>query len=421
MCTRKGTVRLCIIVTIVVGIGNLGGIVCTQAPIPPCAASCDEFGCLFRDILNLPLGGVTLSLNEECQLVVGNIGTGGFDGVVQTDLQSVYMKSVLATPNLSASMLGTKVEIIQMGVGGGMPDQELMRTTIVNFDGDNLRHVVDCSKVQVEYYSIDVYDGNDLVQHQDLGVDPPALIAPKEDIRYIACGIYPNGDLYTVFQMGSPQPITFFTSSTPGPYTGDVVFVTAYAPHIVPTLQTDIIMRLVNVMSITLASMEVSSSLPGDGFPCPGNCAADLSESDAAVRQFIQAGFDAMSACAERATPICPAPCPDFPTLEESGLSPRCYKLLSCYLDELASSVFASSWGADRCPEGLADACALVQAQALGDLIEQLFERYRTGQASMISGDVEACHQTIDEAGGACPSGICDKAPAWVEGILGPS
>lgn len=206
-----------------------------------CASSCDGENCTFQGLLNSPLGDATLSINDSCQLVVDNIGGSGRDGVVQPQLGSLIMKTTLATPNFSSSGVGARAGIRQVGIVGSQPNQEIMLTRVVNFNGTHIRHTIDCSFLRVTGYLIEIYNGNDLVQHQDLGIDPPFLIYPKEDLLSIECGILPNGDVYTEFKLGSPQPITVLRSLTdPGPFTGDRVFVLAIEPQDFPTLQTDI-------------------------------------------------------------------------------------------------------------------------------------------------------------------------------------
>jgi len=210
---------------------------------------------MFFGVPNSPLGDATLSIEDE-QLVISNIGGSGQDGVIQSPLQSIFMRTSLA-PNFSGSILGTIAEIRQVGVAAGVPDTELMLTTIVNFDGDNIRHAIDCSTVQVQKYVIHVYSGELLVETQDLGINPPLLIYPKTDIGSIACGIWPNGDLYTVIHLGSLQPITFLTSpGDQGPFIGDRILVSALSPQQVPSLQTAIENRFLNVPQIRFSSME---------------------------------------------------------------------------------------------------------------------------------------------------------------------
>lgn len=220
-------------------------------------ASCNSTSCTFDGLINLPLGNATLSINQAGELVVDNIGSSGQDGVVQTQLQSLYMKTSLGTPNFSASILGTSANIRQVGDVGGQSGVEIMLTKMVNFNGSDIRHSIDCSVIQVQGYIIHIYNGNLLVETQNLGADPPLLLYPKEDLDTIACGIWPDGNLYTVFKLGSPQPISLLTSSVnQGPFIGDKVLVTALSPPEPATIQTDIENTFVNTGPMRLTSME---------------------------------------------------------------------------------------------------------------------------------------------------------------------
>lgn len=218
--------------------------------------TCSGGSCTFFDILNSPLGSATISLDGE-QLVISNIGGSGQDGVIQSPLDSLFMRTTLASPNFSGSVLGSIAEIRQVGVADGIPGIELMLTRIVNFDGATIRHSIDCSVVQVAKYIVHIYNGDVLVETQDLGFDPPVLIYPKTDIGSIACGIWPNGDLYTVISFHAPLPIGFLTSpGDAGPFVGDKVLVSALAPQKIPEIQTAIENRFFNVPEIRMDSME---------------------------------------------------------------------------------------------------------------------------------------------------------------------
>jgi len=216
---------------------------------------CVGNSCMFFGVLNSPLGDATLSIDND-QLVIDNIGGSGQDGVIQAPLDSLFMRTTLA-PNFSGSIQGMQVEIRQVGIAGGQAGAELMLTKIINFDGDTIRHSIDCSAVQVAKYVLNVYNHGILVEMQDLGVNPPLLTYPKTDIASIACGLWPNGDLYTVIQFDVPQAITVLTSPTDeGPFVGDSILVSAISPQQFPTLQTAIENRFLNVPQIRLVGME---------------------------------------------------------------------------------------------------------------------------------------------------------------------
>jgi hypothetical protein len=414
MISRKQVLFSMFVSVVVMTVG-----VSVEARKEVCTSSCAGGICTFRDIRNVPLGNATLALNDACQLMVDDIGGSGQDGVVQDQLQSVYMKTTLATPNLSGSLTGTSATIRQVGIVDGQPGKEIMLTRIVNFNDTHIRYSVDCGAVQVAGYSIDIYKGKKHVQHQDLGINPPVLLYPKEDLVSMACGIWPNGDVYTVFRLGSPQPISLQTSPTStGPFTGDVVFVSAFSPQHLPTQQTAIENVFFATGPVTLASVE-AGSLPGAGTPCSGDCAADLAGDLTAVSRFMRKGWDAIKQCAKRGEPVCPAPCPEFPTLEKSGVSPSCYNLLGCSLDELASSALENSLGADRCPEVAVDRCDQTRGRAAGELIQQILRRHRGGKLHKIPDDVAACHQKLQKFDVGCVSDVCNDVPDWIETILG--
>jgi len=218
--------------------------------------SCSGSTCIFFNILNSPLGAATISI-DNAQLVISNIGGSGKDGVIQSPLDSIFMRTSLASPNFSGSVLGTRAEIKQVGVASGIPDTELMLSRIINFDGETIRHSIDCSAVQVAKYIVHIYNGDVLVETQDLGVNPPILTYPKTDIGSIACGIWPDGNLYTVISFLAPHPIGFLTSSSDsGPFIGDKVLVSALSPQKFPEIQTAIENRFFNMPQVRMSSME---------------------------------------------------------------------------------------------------------------------------------------------------------------------
>src|SRR3990172_2790841 len=145
------------------------------------------------------------------------------------------MSTSLATPNFSGSAAGTTAIITQHGVVDGTPNQEISVMTIVNFNHDDVRVTADCQEIGVAGYTVEIYSGLKLVTRVT-GVNPPTLILPKEDMTEMICGIEPNGDTFPSFRLRTPQPITFQTpSTTPGPFTGDFVLITAFSPKRIPS------------------------------------------------------------------------------------------------------------------------------------------------------------------------------------------
>ena len=238
-----------------------------------CSGSCSGGNCIFGEMLNVPLGDASISINPECQLVVDDIGESAEDGVVQTELDSVYMKTTLATPNFSMSIVGSLARIRQVGIVDGQPGGEVMLTRIWG-DGANVGLSINCTALFVAGYSIDIYNDGVLAGHVDHDSSPPILLYPKEDLRSIACGIYPDADVYTVIELGGPQPITVTSSTTnPGPFVGDMLFVEAFGPFAKATSQTDIENRFFHTGPVTMAEMERRDILPcGGQFPFAAPC-----------------------------------------------------------------------------------------------------------------------------------------------------
>lgn len=368
-----------------------------------CDASCLGDGCTFRGLQNSALGAATLSIDPSCRLLIQGIGGSGNDGVLQTGLASSYMKTTLGTPNFSESILGTSVDIRQLGVVDDDQGQEIMLTRIVNFSGTDIKHSISCSEILVEGYKIWIYNGSEFVAFRELGVDPPVLQYPKVDILWIACGIRPNGNAYTVFRLGSAQSISLLTPPDPGPFEGDLVFVEAFAPQKIPTQQNAIENTFFATGTMTIASME-AGALPGQGPPCssPANASKLVS--------FSTVAWEAVGNCATLGKPTCPAPCLPFPTLEESGLEPACYGLASSHVDELAALALQDSWGEDRCPLAPASSCDDARQEVVRQLI--------LGGAPLDQpADIFAFCQTELSVG--CDNGFCAAMSRNVSLLLG--
>ena len=254
-----------------------GAVVCAGTSVSwaqeTCTGSCSGGNCTFGGLFNVPLDDASISITESCELLVDDIGESGEDGVVQTDLSSVYMKTTLATPNLSGAITGTLVRIRQLGIVDGQPGGEVMVTRVWG-DGDNLGLSINCTALFVAGYSIDIYNGDELVAHLDHPPNPPILSYPKTDFRSIACGIYPDADVYTVIELGSPVPITVTSSFTnPGPFVGDMFFIEAFSPEFEATLQTDIENRFFHTGPVTMEKMVALDTLPcGGAFPFVEPC-----------------------------------------------------------------------------------------------------------------------------------------------------
>ena len=138
---------------------SLGSLTPAHGQGGTCTNSCAGGTCDFEGLQNVAVGNATLSIDASCDLVVDNIGGGGADGVDQVNLDSTLMATELKTPNLSLSATGTRVEVRQVGLAGGMLDQELMFTRLVNFNDDDIELNVNCSAVLVQSYEVQIYNG----------------------------------------------------------------------------------------------------------------------------------------------------------------------------------------------------------------------------------------------------------------------
>lgn len=228
-------------------------------PVPICENVCDESSCVVDGLLNVPRGNASLRIDDDCNLVVDDIGQSGSDGVAQIELDSIYMMTELDTPNLSLSSIGTQVTIEQLGFAGGVANQEIMLTRLINFDRNRIKLSVTCSGIGVQEYDISIFDGEALTGYQSLGAELPVLIYPKEDLLSIACGIWNNGDVYTEMIFAAAQPFTIISlGADPGPFVGDMLFITGRMPTSIPTSQTAIENTFVATGPVTMTSMFVS-------------------------------------------------------------------------------------------------------------------------------------------------------------------
>jgi len=234
-----------------------------------CDGSCSPPNCTLHGINNAPLGVATLSIDANCHLLVSNIGSNGFDGVVQNVPNCVYMVTELVTPNFSASILGTRADITQIGTAGGVTGRTISLTTIANVSGTLMRVDMDCSTVAVTAYSTEIYDAGSLVYAQNPTVDPPILLFPKTDVAAMACALLPSGELYTTLKLGSDVPIQIQTSQgTLGPYTGACVKMRGMNAGVIPTAQEAIENRFRNTGTVQILSL-FAGSLPDVDTVCP--------------------------------------------------------------------------------------------------------------------------------------------------------
>jgi hypothetical protein len=135
---------------------TLLGMLLTAVPAPAQQCTnivCHNGICVFDGTLNVPLGNASLAVNDQCQLVVKNIGSSGLDGVIQPSfVGATVMTTNLASPNFSGSIQGTKAVVIQHGVVDGKFNEEISIMEVVNFDGANLRISASCQAIGVAGY-----------------------------------------------------------------------------------------------------------------------------------------------------------------------------------------------------------------------------------------------------------------------------
>ena len=241
-------------------------------PLPAfaaCDGSCSPPNCTLNGIPNAPLGVATLSIDGSCHLLVSDIGSSGFDGVVQNVPNCVYMVTELVTPNFSGSILGTRAEITQIGTAGGVAGRTISLTSIINVSGSIMRVEMDCSTIAVTGYTTQIYDSGGLVHAQTPTVNPPILLFPKTDVVAMACALLPNGELYTTLKLGSDVPIQIQSGlEILGPYTGSCVQMRGYNPELFPTKQEAIENRFANTGPIQIQSL-FAGSLPTVDTVCP--------------------------------------------------------------------------------------------------------------------------------------------------------
>lgn len=251
-----------------------GALVGAEAAAQVCTDTCAGDGtCIFGGMLNIPLGEAVISITPDCELLVDNIGPSTQDGVLQTGLDSVYMRTTLATPNFSGAIGGTLAEIRLVGFVDGLPGGELMVTRLADFgDGINLVNSINCTGVQVAGYQIDAYIGTELVATIMHHAAPPLFVFPKVDVRSIACGILPDQNLTSDIRFAAPVPVTIFTLPGQPTVVLDSVFITAFDPSVSIGLQTDIENRFHFTGPVTMTSMFRSDTLPvGAGRVPDGN------------------------------------------------------------------------------------------------------------------------------------------------------
>lgn len=228
-----------------------------------CAVFDDSGNVYFDGLLNIPLGGSRLDV-VNCQLIVDGIGSSGADGVIQPALFSKYMVTRLATPNFSLSAFNTQAEIRQVGVVDGVGGQEISMTRIINTGNDTIQLSMDCAKVDVQMFTIELYDGSGtLVIATPMSAIPPILEFPKVDIQGMACALVSDTSLYTTVRLGEERPIMIRVEmGYIGPYTAKCFKMTGFSPIRIPEVQEAIENRFRNTGPVTMISFYAGPLTP---------------------------------------------------------------------------------------------------------------------------------------------------------------
>lgn len=117
--------------------------------------------CRLDGIDNLALGQAALAVNDDCHLVVDNIGSSGQDGVRQFPLPDDTVKAVtgLAPPNFRESQQGAQALIT---VSADVPGDTFLTLTIKNIGNDTIHTEADFSFIGVTNFSVLLFNDGEL-------------------------------------------------------------------------------------------------------------------------------------------------------------------------------------------------------------------------------------------------------------------
>ena len=124
-----------------------------------CGSSCSSGqSCTFDQVANAALGKATLSINDQCHMLVSNIGQGGEDGFSQLlPSPTGAVATELACPNFSQSKVGAQeIATCRASVPGGV----FYTATVENIDGQNLEIRPDFSPIGAKLYTVTVLNGS---------------------------------------------------------------------------------------------------------------------------------------------------------------------------------------------------------------------------------------------------------------------
>ncbi len=155
-------------------------------------------------------------------------------------------------------------------------------------------------------------------------------------------------------------------------------------------------------------------------FACSGDCAIDLAANPKAVEKYAKRRWAAISACAKRATPACPEACPvPDGTAAPFALSASCAGLVGCEMDELAISVYGTTWDSGGfCPTQRATECGVSRSKAAGRFVADKLKRRRTSKMHRLARDRSRCVLKANKPGMCEGEALCAQAGAWIDGLF---
>ncbi len=129
--------------------------------MPTCTSGCtSSSACQFNSISNVALGNATLSVDGQCHLIVGNIGSSGQDGVSQVSLPPSihHVITTFEEPNFgTSSQPGDRENVtVYANVPGGIYYQ----LAVENIGNDTIQVRPDFSPVGATRYTVTVMNGN---------------------------------------------------------------------------------------------------------------------------------------------------------------------------------------------------------------------------------------------------------------------
>jgi len=216
--------------------------------------------CVLDGINNLAVGAANLAIDADCNLVVGNIGSSGEDGVSQ-DLPAGTQKMVtgLVAPNFTMSMPGTKVSVDMIAdVPGGL----FSNFSIENIGMETLRTNGDFSPIGASLYTVHVFlDGVLVDEFKDL-TSGELLHNPLTSFTEIDCTI--DGDI--TYCTDRPVSVALIDGSSSF---GNRFCITAQNAQVTGTVQLQIDNYFADTGDVSMTFQYAGPSACGFG---AGNC-----------------------------------------------------------------------------------------------------------------------------------------------------